>query len=76
MLKDINKICENARNSIRVGRQNALKQIKRDVDSKVVGDNEAKKEQKLVEDETKARQKEVEDFYNSIKKKLESESDS
>lgn len=75
LLKDVNRICENARVSIRAARHTAQKQIKRDTDSKIVGTSEAAKEQKKMDEEAKARQKEVEDFYNGLKKKIESERD-
>lgn len=73
LLADINRICENARVSIRSARHSAQKQIKKDVDGKVVGKSEGDKEMKKMDEEAKSRQKEVEDLNASMKKKLESE---
>lgn len=75
LIKDINRICENARVSIRSARHIAQKQIKADINSKVVSDDEGHKEQKNMDEEASKRQKEVEEFYNSLKKKIESERD-
>lgn len=44
LLKDVSRICENARVSIRSARHTGQKQLKSDVDNKVVGTSEAKKE--------------------------------
>ncbi|CAO1618882.1 unnamed protein product [Parajaminaea phylloscopi] len=76
LLKDINRVCENARVSIRSARHEGQKLIKRDVDNKVIGSSEGQKEQKSLDELVKTWQKEVEDFYNDHKKKIEKERDS
>ncbi len=48
MVKDISRICENARVSIRSARHEAQKQIKADIDNKIVGTSEGKAETKKV----------------------------
>ncbi|PWZ02966.1 ribosome recycling factor, partial [Testicularia cyperi] len=53
MVKDLTKICENARVSIRTARHQGMKQIKSDIDNKVVGKSEGDKETKKLEAETK-----------------------
>lgn len=75
LIKDINRICENARVSIRSARHIGQKQIKADIDSKIVSTNEGQKEQKTMDEEARKWQKDVEEFYNGLKKKIESERD-
>lgn len=70
MFKEITKICENARVSIRTARQQGLKQIKADIDTKVVGKNEGEKESKTVEAETKKYTTEVDQLLAKIKTNL------
>lgn len=48
LIKEISKLCENARVSIRSARHVAQKQIKSDIDNKVVGSSEGKQEMKKV----------------------------
>ncbi|SNX81389.1 uncharacterized protein MEPE_00094 [Melanopsichium pennsylvanicum] len=70
MVKDLTKICENARVSIRDARHKAQKQIKSDIDAKVVGKNEGEKETKKVEAETKKWSAEVEKLFEKMKQTL------
>lgn len=60
--------------SVRASRQQSQKQIKSDLNRKVISQDDSYKENKKVDDETKKWSKDVEDFYNSIKKRVESES--
>lgn len=48
LVKDVNRVCENARVSIRSARHTAQKQIKDDTKRKVVGTSEAQQEMKKV----------------------------
>lgn len=48
LVKDVNRVCENARVSIRSARHAAQKQIKEDTRTKVVGSSEAQREMKKV----------------------------
>lgn len=48
LLKDVTRVCENARVSIRSARHAAQKQLKLDTDRKIVGSSESKKEMKTV----------------------------
>lgn len=52
LLKDVSRICENARVSIRSARHTGQKQLKTDVDNKIVGTSEAKKEGQQVSRDT------------------------
>lgn len=70
MVKDLTRICENARVSIRDARHKALKQVKSDVDGKVVGKNEGDKEVKRVEAETKKWTTQVDQLFDKMKQTL------
>lgn len=70
LVKDLTKICENARASIRDARHKALKQVKSDVDAKVVGKNEGDKESKKVEAETKKWSTQVDQLFDKMKQTL------
>lgn len=48
LIKEISKLCENARISVRSARHTAQKQIKADMDSKTVSSSEGKAEMKKV----------------------------
>jgi len=67
MVKDLTRICENARVSIRDARHKAQKQIKSDIDRKVVGKSEGEKEGKKVEAETKKWTTEVDKLFEKMK---------
>ncbi|CAO1629781.1 unnamed protein product [Sympodiomycopsis kandeliae] len=75
LLKDINRICENAKISIRSARHIGQKQIKADIDNKIIGATEGQKEQKTMDESVKKFQKEIEELYNGFKKKIESQRD-
>lgn len=70
MVKDLTKICENARVSIRDARHKAQKQIKSDIDRKVVGKSEGEKESKKVEAETKKWTTQVDQMFEKMKQTL------
>ncbi|CBQ67470.1 conserved hypothetical protein [Sporisorium reilianum SRZ2] len=70
MVKDLTRICENARVSIRDARHKAQKQIKSDVDRKVVGKSEGDKESKKVEAETKKWTAQVDQLFEKMKQSL------
>ena len=70
MVKDLTRICENARVSIRDARHRALKQIKSDIDRKVVGKNEGDKETKKLEAETKKMTAQVDQLFEKMKQSL------
>lgn len=70
MVKDLTRICENARVSIRDARHRAQKQIKSDIDRKVVGKNEGEKESKMVEAETKKWSTQVDQLFDKMKSSL------
>lgn len=70
MVKDLTRICENARVSIRDARHRALKQVKSDIDAKVVGKNEGDKEGKKVEAETKKWSSQVDSLFEKMKATL------
>lgn len=70
MVKDLTKICENARVSIRDARHKAQKQIKSDIDRKVVGKNEGEKESKKIEAETKKWATQVDQLFDKMKQTL------
>ena len=70
MVKDLTRICENARVSIRDARHRAQKQIKSDVDRKVVGKSEGDKESKKVEAETKKWTTQVDQLFEKMKQTL------
>lgn len=70
MVKDLTRICENARVSIRDARHKAQKQIKSDIDRKVVGKNEGEKESKKVEAETKKWSTQVDQLFEKMKATL------
>ncbi|CDS00668.1 hypothetical protein [Sporisorium scitamineum] len=70
MVKDLTRICENARVSIRDARHKAQKQIKSDIDRKVVGKSEGDKESKKVEAETKKWSTQVDQLFEKMKQSL------
>lgn len=70
MVKDLTRICEHARVSIRDARHRALKQIKSDIDRKVVGKNEGDKESKKLEAETKKIGAQVDQLFEKMKQSL------
>ncbi|GAC96650.1 potential mitochondrial ribosome recycling factor [Pseudozyma hubeiensis SY62] len=70
MVKDLTRICENARVSIRDARHKAQKQIKSDIDRKVVGKNEGDKESKKIEAETKKWSAQVDQLFEKMKQTL------
>lgn len=70
LVKDLTKICENARVSIRDARHKAQKQIKSDIDRKVVGKSEGDRESKKVEAETKKWSTQVDHLFEKIKATL------
>ncbi|SPO19724.1 uncharacterized protein UTRI_00115_B [Ustilago trichophora] len=70
MVKDLTRICENARVSIRDARHKAQKQIKSDIDRKVVGKSEGEKESKKVETETKKFTTQVDQLFDKMKATL------
>lgn len=70
MVKDLTRICENARVSIRDARHKAQKQIKSDIDRKVVGKSEGDKESKKVEAETKKWSTQVDQSFEKMKQTL------
>ncbi|EPQ32020.1 uncharacterized protein PFL1_00218 [Pseudozyma flocculosa PF-1] len=70
MVKDVTRICENARVSIRSARHSAQKQIKSDIDRKVIGKSEGDKEMKSIETETKKHSAEVDALFEKTKKNL------
>lgn len=70
MVKDLTRICENARVSIRDARHKAQKQIKSDLDRKVVGKNEGDKESKKVEAETKKWTSQIDGLFEKMKSAL------
>lgn len=70
MVKDLTRICENARVSIRDARHKAQKQIKSDIDRKVVGKSEGEKESKKVEAETKKFSTQVDQLFDKMKQTL------
>ncbi|KAN0066421.1 hypothetical protein ACQY0O_000515 [Thecaphora frezii] len=70
MVKDVTRICENARVSIRSARHAAQKQIKSDVERKVIGKSEGDKEMKSIETETKKYTAEVDTLFDKTKKNL------
>lgn len=70
MVKDLTRICENARVSIRDARHKAQKQIKSDIDRKVVGKSEGEKESKKVEAETKKFSTQVDQLFEKMKQTL------
>lgn len=70
LVKDLTRLCENARVSIRDARHRALKQIKSDIDRKVVGKSEGDKETKKVEAETKKFTQHVDQLFEKFKHSL------
>ncbi len=70
MVKDLTRICENARVSIRDARHKAQKQIKSDIDRKVVGKSEGEKESKKIEAETKKWSTQVDQLFEKMKQTL------
>ncbi|PWN33835.1 ribosome recycling factor [Meira miltonrushii] len=69
--KDISKICENARVSIRTARHLAQKQIRSDEKRKVIGADEARTEMKGIDEETKKQTAEVDKLYEQMKARIE-----
>lgn len=64
------RICENARVSIRSARHTAQKQIKTDIDNKVVGRSEGDKDMKRIEADTKKYTAQVDALFEKTKKTL------
>ncbi|UZJ52148.1 hypothetical protein CBS101457_001468 [Exobasidium rhododendri] len=71
LVKEVNKICENAKVSIRAARHSAQKQIKSDEKQKIIGTNEANGEMKRMEEETKKKTAEVDQIFERAKKQIE-----
>lgn len=69
--KEISKICENARISIRTARHLAQKQIRNDEKRKVIGVDEGKTEMKKIDEETKKQTVEVDKLYEQMKARIE-----
>lgn len=69
--KEISKICENARVSIRTARHSAQKQIRSDEKRKVIGEDEARSEMKSIDEETKKQTAEVDKLYEQMKARIE-----
>ncbi|MCO5590010.1 hypothetical protein L7F22_043979 [Adiantum nelumboides] len=69
--KDISKICENARVSIRTARHLGQKQIRSDEKQKVIGADEARSEMKAIDEETKKQTAEVDKLYEQMKARIE-----
>lgn len=70
MFKEITKICENARVSIRTARHLAMKQIKADIEQRIVSKTEGDKEGKKVDVETKKFSAEVDQLLAKLKTTL------
>lgn len=69
-VRDAQALCEKARNTIRAHRIDGQKDIKRDVDDKVVGTSEARTEGKKLDDATKKKTAEVDKIFEDVKKVL------
>lgn len=69
-VRDAQALCEKARNSIRAHRIDGQKDIKRDVDAKVVGTSEARTEGKKLDDATKKKTAEVDKIFEDAKRVL------
>ncbi|KAK0536631.1 hypothetical protein OC835_001981 [Tilletia horrida] len=71
LLKDIARICENARVSIRAARHQGQKDLAADQKNKIVGSEEARKEGKKLDDETKQHTAAVDKLLEEMKNKVE-----
>lgn len=71
LAKEVNKVCENARISIRTARHHAQKQIRSDEKRRVIGKDEGMLEMKRMEDETKRRTAEVDSIQEDTRARLE-----
>ncbi|GAA5867681.1 hypothetical protein JCM3774_003373 [Rhodotorula dairenensis] len=69
-VRDAQALCEKARNAIRAHRIDGQKDIKRDVDDKVVGTSEARTEGKKLDDATKKKTAEVDKIFEDVKRVL------
>ncbi|BGP53528.1 hypothetical protein JCM8202_002732 [Rhodotorula sphaerocarpa] len=69
-VRDAQALCEKARNTIRGHRIDGQKDIKRDVDEKVIGTSEARSENKRLDDATKKMTAEVDKIFEDAKRVL------
>ncbi|POY76139.1 hypothetical protein BMF94_0862 [Rhodotorula taiwanensis] len=69
-VRDAQALCEKARNTIRAHRVDGQKDIKKDVDAKVVGTSEARTEGKKLDDATKKKTAEVDKIFEDVKRVL------
>ncbi|GJN88037.1 hypothetical protein Rhopal_000993-T1 [Rhodotorula paludigena] len=70
LVRDAQGLCEKARIAIRQVRIDGQKEIKRDVDGKVIGKEEARGEGKKLDDATKKKTAEVDKIFEDAKKVL------
>ncbi|CEQ39071.1 SPOSA6832_00585 [Sporobolomyces salmonicolor] len=70
LVRDAQALCEKARIAIRQVRTDGQKEIKADVDAKVVGKEEARTETKKLDDATKKKTAEVDKIFEDAKKVL------
>lgn len=73
LLQDVNRICENCRVSVRSIRHQAQKQIKGDVKSGTIGEDEGFRKLKAVDETAMKSTREVDDLQAGLKKKIEKE---
>ncbi|KAK0550285.1 hypothetical protein OC845_002722 [Tilletia horrida] len=71
LAKDVARICENARVSIRAARHEGQKALSADQKNKIVGSEEARKEGKKLDEETKRFTSEVDKLLEEMKQKVE-----
>ncbi|CAD6889791.1 unnamed protein product [Tilletia controversa] len=71
LLKDLARICENARVSIRAARHQGQKDLASDQKRKIVGSEEARKEAKKLDEETKQHTAAVDKILEEMKNKVE-----
>lgn len=70
LVKKASELSEAARIAIRAHRHQGQKDLKADQDNKVVGDGDARKDAKHLQDATKKRTDEVDKIFNGARKVL------
>ncbi|GAA6060290.1 hypothetical protein JCM10212_002931 [Sporobolomyces blumeae] len=68
LVRDAQDLCEKARIAIRQVRMDGQKEIKKDLDGKIVGKEEARSENKRLDDATKKKTAEVDKIFEEAKK--------